>query len=257
MLLEGKVAAITGASRGIGRALATLFAREGADIVGIARSAGEESESIVEEIRSLGRRAIMVQGDVGNAKDVRRFENAWMSEFGRIDVLVNNAAIFIGKPIMEFSVAEWDRMQAVNVRGALLCCQAAGRWMIPHGSGAIVNVCSIAGRRAMPNRVCYSSTKGELEMFTRALGCEWAPLGVRVNGVAPGTVLTDLAKANMARGILAQEQVLERTPMRRFGEPEEIAKVALFLASDLASYVAGEVIAVDGGWASWGGWSLA
>ncbi len=254
MLLDGKVAAITGASRGIGRAVAAIFAREGADIVGIARNPGDESDSVVEVVRSIGRRAIMVQGDVSKEEDVRRFENAWMSEFGRVDILVNNAAIFLGKPIMEFSVAEWDSMQAVNVTGALLCCQAAGRSMLPNGHGAIVNICSIAGRRALPNRVCYSSTKGELEVFTRSLACEWAPLGVRVNGVASGTVLTDLAKTNIARGVLDQEEVLKRTPMRRLGEPEEIAKVALFLASDLASYVTGEIVAADGGWASWGGW---
>lgn len=254
MLLAGQNALVTGASRGIGRAIALRFAAEGANVIVNYIEDEKEADSVVHEIRSRGRRAEKVRADIGVSGDVRNMVEFALETFAKIDVLVNNAGKGLTKPFSSIQEEEWDRLMSVHLRGVFLATQLIGASMIQKGGGAIINISSVAGKAALPHRVMYSSVEAAKNMFTQALACEWASQNVRVNCIAPGTILTPLVKENFEKGLLDGERVLERTPLKRFGQPEEIASVAAFLASKEASYITGQTIYVDGGWTSWGGW---
>jgi NAD(P)-dependent dehydrogenase (short-subunit alcohol dehydrogenase family) len=256
MLLAGINALVTGSSRGIGRAIALRFAAEGANVVVHYLNNEEEAADVVTEIRALGARAELVRGDIADSKRVREIAAFADSAFGGIDVLVNNAGRGLTKPFSEISEEEWDRIIAVHMRGVFLMTQLLGDGMRRRKRGSIINISSVASRSALPLRVIYSSVEAAKNMFTQALACEWASDGVRINCIAPGTILTPLVQENFEKGLLDGESVLERTPLGRFGNPEEIAAVAAFLASRESSYVTGQTIFADGGWTSWGGWRL-
>ena len=256
MLLDNKTAVITGGARGIGKAIALEFAREGANIVFTYLQNEDEARKTTSEIEQIGARAIALQGDVRSDSSVRALFEHTLREFETVDILVNNAGSGLTKPFSTMSPDDWDRMLNVHLRGVFLACQLAGEPMRRQKSGSIINIASVAGGTALPNRVIYSTAQAGKMMFTKALACEWAQHGIRVNCIAPGTILTDLVRRNFELGLLDGGKVLERTPMGRFGETSEIASTAVFLASASASYVTGQVLFVDGGWTSWGGWPV-
>lgn len=247
MKLKDKIAIVTGASQGIGRGIALGFAEAGADVVVNCDRNIDGAETVANEIRTLGRRAQAIQGDVSRSNDVDRMIQQTLRTFGRIDILVNNAGIYVAGPIENLREEDWDRVIEVNLKGVFLCCQAVGRHMIERKSGgSIINVASISAHMPELNSGAYTPSKAGVIGLTRLLAVEWAKYGIRVNALSPGPVMTPLQ-----REAYPSEKLLEaRTraiPMNRHGTPEEMARVAIFLASGDSSYITGEDINVDGG----------
>jgi gluconate 5-dehydrogenase len=245
--LSGKVAVITGSSRGIGKAIAEAFAAAGASVVVSARNA-ELTENVAAAIVARGGRATGMPADVRNAADVKRLMQATAERLGRLDILVNSAGISpYWKDAEQMSEAEWDEIIAVNLKGTFLCAQAAGRVMIPQKAGRIINMSSVAGRVALPNLVAYCAAKGGVEQITKVLAVEWAEHHILVNAIAPGYVETDLTKGIQKRPKL-QEAIGRQTPLGRMAKAEEVTGAAIYLASEASAYVTGQTIVVDGGW---------
>lgn len=245
MRFEGRVAVITGAARGIGRACAERFLAEGArvaiadlDAEALSRTAGEIGPA---------ERVLAVTADVARKADVDALVAAALARFGRIDILVNNAGICPVADFLDFTEEEYDRTLAVNLKGAFLGTQAAGRAMITQGEGGvIINMSSINSGLANPSVAPYAISKGGLNQVTTTAAVALAPHGIRVCGVGPGTIATEIIKGAFTERA-GMHAILARTPMGRLGEPEEIAGVVAFLASDDASYITGETIYPDGG----------
>ncbi len=256
MLLKGMNALVTGSARGIGKAIALRFAEEGANIVVNYMQAAEEAAKVVDAVKARGVQAFAVKADIGSSDDVRRMVSVALEKFGAIDVLVNNAGRGLTKPFHTIQEDEWERTIAIHLKGVFLTTQLVGEVMRKQKRGSIINISSVASQVALPHRVIYCTVEAGKNMFTRAIACEWAPDGVRVNCIAPGTILTDLVRENFEKGLLDGSKVLERTPMGRFGETSEVASVAVFLASKESSYITGQTVYVDGGWTSWAGWPL-
>jgi NAD(P)-dependent dehydrogenase (short-subunit alcohol dehydrogenase family) len=242
MRLRGKVAAVTGATRGIGRAIALALAAEGADVLVHGRDAGA-GRAVAAAIEGLGRRAAWHAADLGDAGAGAGVAAAARAAFGRLDVLVNNAGLFQRRPALELSEAEWDRILDVNLRGAFFCAQAAARAMRDQGGGGvIVNVASDAAWSGGINPCAhYAASKAGMVSFTRSLAKELAPFGIRVNAIAPGLITTDMG------GTAGATLPDLRIPLGREGTPEEVAAVVVFLASDEASYVTGANLNLSGG----------
>ncbi|MDW8045209.1 MAG: glucose 1-dehydrogenase [Nitrososphaerota archaeon] len=247
MKLKDKVAIITGAGRGIGREIALLFAKEGANVV-INAAHLESAQRVANEVSLIGSRALAIQGDVSVNSDVEKMVKLTLNEFGKIDILVNNAGINLLKPILDLTEEEWDRIIDVNLKGVFLCLKEVGRIMIRQGYGNIINISSITGIGARPDRAAYAASKAGVIMLTKCAAVEWAKYGIRVNAIAPGTIMTERIKSIIAQGVYTEEMLKKRIPLGRIGETIDVAKVALFLASDDSSYITGEVIVVDGGW---------
>jgi len=245
MRLDGKVAIVTGAGSGIGRATAELFAQEGAKVV-VAEYRQAAGEETVELIRSHGGEAIFVRVDVSKAEQVERMAQQAVDAYGRIDILFNNAGIFILGTITDTEEAVWDKTMDVNLKGPYLCSKYVIPHMIRGGGGAIINASSSTGAHdAAANFAAYIASKGGVAMLTKAMAIDYAPHGIRVNAVAPGPTDTP-----MLREVLDEKAAAEFTasfPAKRFGQPTEIAQAVLFLASDEASFVTGLIMAVDGG----------
>jgi len=250
------VALITGSATGIGAATANHLARSGYDIV---TNGPPGAEDVVErlaaqetELAALGAQVLPVVADVRDPEQTRSLVTGAVERFGRIDALVNNAGFTMAKLVEDISIADWNDHLALHLRAhfdlAVLCSS-----YLKAAEGAVVNIGSVAGKVGLPGRTVYAAAKSGVEAFTRALACEWAADGVRVNCVAPGTIRTPLIERNLRLGFLSEEMVLARTPMKRFGTPEEVANVVHFLVSPASSYVTGQTIYVDGGWTSWGG----
>jgi NAD(P)-dependent dehydrogenase (short-subunit alcohol dehydrogenase family) len=247
MQLQDRCAVVTGAARGIGRAIALALARAGADVVVNSSASRNAAEETARDICRLGRRAIVCQADVSILEDVRRMVGETLEALGKIDILVNNAGIFINSPIEHVSEEDWDRVMDVNLKGVFLCCREAGRHLIERGrEGAIVNVASISARFPEVNGGAYTPSKAGVIGLTKLLAVEWAKYNIRVNAVSPGPVLTPLQQAAYpSTALLAARN--RAIPMKRHGTPEEIAEAVVFLASDRSSYMTGEEITVDGG----------
>ena len=253
MRLQGRVAAITGGALGIGRATALLFADEGAAVaLGDVETSG--AEAVVKEITGRGGRAIAVGVDVGDAGQVQAFVDRVVSAFGRLDVMFANAGIAHSAPFLDHPEAQWQRVLRVNLTGVFLCCQAAARHMVKQGGGRIITTASINGFRGVENLVGYNVAKAGVIEMTKTMAVELAQHRIAVNAIAPAQIDTRLTRTLPAE---ARRRRTERIPMGRFGEPEEVARAALFLASDDASFVTGHTLAVDGGYLAGGLWSSA
>ena len=236
-----RVVIVTGAARGIGAACARRFAREGARVV-LADVDDTPGQATADE---LGARYLHC--DVGDKAQVDAMVGRTMAEHGRIDVLVNNAGIFKAADFLEVTEDDFDAVLRVNLKGAFLVGQAVARVMAAAGRGAIVNMSSVNGVLAIPNIASYNVSKGGINQLTRVMALALADRGVRVNAVAPGTIATELAARAVLTSDDARARILSRTPLKRLGEPAEVADVVAWLASDAASYVTGEIVTVDGG----------
>lgn len=243
MVLEDKVAVVTGAARGIGRVIAMTLAEQGADIAVVDISL-EAAEAVASEIRSLGRRALAVSGSVDSAQDVESFVTKISSELGRIDILVNNAGITRDTLLLRMKEEDWDAVLNVNLKGAFLCTKAVSKLMVKQRYGRIVNISSVVGLMGNAGQVNYSASKAGLIGLTKSVARELASRNITVNAIAPGfitTSMTEVLAENVKEGLMAQ------IPLGRLGSPEDIANTAAFLVSDAASYITGQTIAVDGG----------
>jgi len=249
MKLAGKVAIITGAGSGIGRASALLFAAEGASVV-VADYAPQGGRETVNLIRQAGGEAIFVETDVSKAEDVERMVRTTIETFGHIDILFNNAAVTIPASVVDTSEEVWERTINIDLKGVFLPCKFAIPHMIAGGGGVIINTASMCGLVASPNQAPYSAAKGGVVALTRQMAIDYAPHGIRVNGIAPSEVRTPMFLGFINRAPDPEKKMAElvaRIPMGRVAEPEELARAALFLASDDASYITGVTLPVDGG----------
>ncbi|HOS99822.1 MAG TPA: 3-oxoacyl-ACP reductase family protein [Acidobacteriota bacterium] len=244
MDLSGRTALVTGASRGIGRAIARALAEAGADVlINYARSATAAQE-LAAEIASLGRRAEAVAADVADPAAVEAMFERLAATWGSLDILVNNAGVIRDNLVGGMDVADWDRVQSVNLRGAFLCTRAAAALMVPRHAGKIVNVASVSALRGGRGQTNYAAAKGGLLAFTRACAVELAPKGIQVNAVVPGLIATDMsARVRQRAGV----RLLQSIPAGRFGEPADVAPAVVFLASPAADYISGQALGVDGG----------
>jgi NAD(P)-dependent dehydrogenase (short-subunit alcohol dehydrogenase family) len=249
MKLEGKVALVTGGARGIGRGIAEVFAKEGADVaVNDIDTSGNATESIVQWIRSLGRRSMAIQGDVSNRHEVETMMKSVWEELGPIDILVNNAGIETIVPFLELTDEQWTRVADVNSRGPWLCSQVFCRRVVAEGRKAnIVNIGSVQAAKILPGRTHYAPVKLGLEALTRNTSAEMTPLGIRVNCVHPGFIATDMTDW-IVKDPAIFSTVVSQISVGRAGEPQDIGRVVAFLASEEAAYITGQSIHVDGGW---------
>ena len=247
MRLRGKVALVTGAGQGIGFACARALAREGASVMLAERdeAAGTAAAKALSEEKH---QAAFVRCDVSRKVEMDAAVAEAVKAYGRLDILVANAGIVHAAEFLDLEEADFDRVLAVNLKGMFLAGQAAARQMVKQGSGgAIVNMSSVNAILAIPNQVPYVVSKGGINQLTKVMAMSLAPHGIRVNAIGPGTILTELAKTAVLGNREAERKILSRTPMGRMGEPEEVASVAVFLASDEASYLTGQTIYPDGG----------
>src|SRR6476661_5607653 len=248
MKLKGKVALVTGASRGIGRGIAEVLAEEGADVAVNYVANAKQAEETAELVRAKGRRAITVKGDVASRADVEAMIDKSWKDLGPLDILVNNAGIETIVPFLELTDDQWTRLVDVNLRGEWLCSQVFCRRAIAEGrKGSIVMIGSIQAGKVLPGRTHYAPTKLGLEALTRNMSAEMTPLGIRVNCVHPGLIDTDMTAWVMKRPDLLPG-ILSQISVGRAGAPREIGTVVAFFASDEASYLTGQSIHVDGGW---------
>lgn len=247
MKLAGKVAFVTGAARGIGLACAEALARAGASVMmsDVNEAAGRPE---AQRLRALGLATSFVVCDVARRAQVDAAVESTAREFGRLDIVVANAGIVHAAEFLDLDEADFDRVLAVNLKGVFLAGQAGARRMVKQGGGgAIINMSSVNALLAIPNQVPYGVSKGAVNQLTKVMAVSLAPHGIRVNGIGPGTILTELARTAVLGNREAERRILSRTPMGRMGEPAEIASVAVFLASDDASYLTGQTIYPDGG----------
>lgn len=243
-MLAGKVALVTGASRGIGRAIAVQLAEQGADVV--VNYAGSEAaaKETVEQIKALGREAIMIRANVASADEVNRMFEEALERFGKLDILVNNAGITRDNLIMRMKEEEWDEVIATNLKGVFNCIKAATRPMMKQRGGRIINITSVVGVLGNPGQANYVAAKAGVIGLTKTTARELASRNITVNAVAPGFIDTDMT-AKLPDDVKAS--MMSQIPLARLGQPEDIARVVCFLASDAASYMTGQTLHVDGG----------
>jgi len=248
MKLDNKTAIVTGARRGIGRAIALALAKEGANVV-VSDISQEDCQKVVTEIEGLGRRGLALKCNVASRAEVEDMVRRTVAEFGKVDILVNNAGIISFKPFLELTDEDWDNTLNVNLKGQFLCARAVAKEMAKNKWGRIINIASISSGGcgiAFPLVAHYTASKGGVMALTEALAVELTPQGINVNAICPGAIDTDMVKAVKEGGQL--EQILLRIPKGRLGQPEDIANLAVFLASDESDYITGAAIVIDGGW---------
>ena len=243
--LNGKVAVVVGGTSGIGRAIAHGFAQAGADVIPTSRRS-EQVDLAAQEIEGFGRRSLRVTSDVADRASLQRVLNQTLEVFGKVDILVNSAGRTKRGPTLDFSEEDWTNILDTNLTGTLRACQVFGGHMLDRGSGSIINIASLSTFVALHEVAAYSASKAAVGSLTKSLAVEWSSRGVRVNAIAPGVFRTALNQKLLDETDRGREFLL-RTPMKRFGNVEELAGVAIFLASDAASFVTGEILAVDGG----------
>ncbi len=253
MRLRDCVAVITGSSMGIGEAIAWAYAREGARLVVNSRSP-ERGERVARALREEGHDAIALAGDVREKATAERLAAAAQQRWNRLDVLVNNAGTSMIGPSEALPEEGWRLTLDTNLTGAFFCAQAAAGVMIPQRRGVILNIASILGEVGLPKRAAYCASKHGLIGLTKVLAAEWARYGIRVVSIDPAYIKTPMDERDQVSGDYSNADIERRTPAGRFGTAEEVAKVAIFLASDDASYITGSRVTVDGGWVAYGGW---
>jgi NAD(P)-dependent dehydrogenase (short-subunit alcohol dehydrogenase family) len=245
--VDGKVALVTGGARGLGRTMAAALAEAGADIALSGRSRDACQEAAHAIAASTGRRVCAFQADVTKIDDVENLASGVEAELGRIDILINNAGVNIRGPVQQLSEADWDAVIDTNLKGPFLCARSIGPRMVSRGWGRVINMGSIMGVVALPGRAPYASSKAGIINLTRVLALEWAGTGVTVNALCPGAFGTDMNRSLLDDPVKYKEFV-SQIPMGRWGEVDELAGAAVFLASEASSYVTGSSIFVDGGW---------
>jgi len=244
--LTGRVAIITGGSVGLGRQMAEGLAEMGANLVLCARKK-ERCQQAAEELQKLGVRTLALGCDVKNPANVQEVADTTISEFGRIDILINNAGTSWGAPVEEMQLEHWNKVMETNLTGTFLFSQAVGKVMVPKRRGKIINIASVAGLRGAPpefQAIGYHASKGGVIAFTRDLACKWGIHNIQVNAIAPGWFPTNMSKVVMERN---KEAFLSRIPLRRFGNDHDLKGAAVFLSSGASDYVTGHVLVVDGG----------
>jgi glucose 1-dehydrogenase len=244
--LDDRVVVVTGGAQGIGEACARRLVGDGA-AVALWDMSDVPGERLAAELTAAGHRAIYRHCNVALAADVNAALAATLAAYGRVDGLVNNAGIFKAADFLDITEADWDAVLDVNLKGSFLVGQAVAREMVRAGGGSVVNMSSVNGRLAIPTIASYNASKGGIDQLTRVMALALADRGVRVNAVAPGTIATELARNAVLTSDEARARILSRTPMKRLGEPSEIADVCAFLLSDASSYITGEIVVVDGG----------
>ncbi len=245
--LHGKVAVVTGASSGIGKSIALEFGRSGASVVVNYHGHQEDAEDVVKQIADAGSKAIAVQGDVSQQEDVCNLVAQAVEHFGKLDIMVNNAGIEQKMPFLDTPLEVWQKIIAVNLTGTWLGCQESARQMVRQGGGGrIINISSVHEELPMPTNAPYCAAKGGMRMLMRTIAVELAPHGITVNNIAPGAIDTPM-DANLKHDPKLMSQLLSEIPLRRMGKPEEVAKLAAFLASDDAAYITGSTYFIDGG----------
>ena len=243
MELTGKVALVTGAAQGIGKAVALMLARNGADIV-VSDVNVEKAQETSQEIQSLGRKALALKVDVSRPDDVDRMVQTIVEQFGRIDILVNNAGIARDKLILRLTEEDWDAVLDVNLKGTFNCTKAVVRHMMKQRSGKIVNIASVVGEMGNAGQANYAASKAGVIGLTKTIAREFAQRGITVNAIAPGYIQTPMTDALPEK---AKEELKRMIPMERLGQPEDVANAVLFLVSEASSYITGQVLNVNGG----------
>jgi 3-oxoacyl-[acyl-carrier protein] reductase len=244
MKLKDKVALVTGASRGLGKAISLKLAAEGARVTVNYMKNADKAEEVVKEIISGGGSAAAMQADITSLPEVEKMVDSLYEQFGRIDILVNNAGVTRDELLLSMTPEDWDIVIRTNLGGLFNCTKAVAKYMMVQKSGRIINISSVAGERGGRGQSNYAASKGGINAFTRSVAMELAPKKITVNAVAPGVVETEMSSTVIRR---AKDIILDAVALKRLGQPEEIANVVAFLASDDASYITGEVIRVDGG----------
>lgn len=244
--LDGDVAIVTGASRGLGLAMAEALAEAGSNVVLAARDE-ETLETVAKGIRSLGVKALVVPTDVANENELDRLVERTVEDFGRIDILVNNAGATVRRPAMDFSIEDWDKVIAVNLRSVFLLSQKVARVMAPLGGGRIINVASMTSEVGVPTIPPYAASKGGIRQLTKALAVEWAKHNIRVNAVGPGFMHTDMTEP-LYQDPERHDKIINRVAIKRWGKPEDLKGAVVYLASKASEYVTGHILYVDGGY---------
>jgi 3-oxoacyl-[acyl-carrier protein] reductase len=243
-MLTGKVAVVTGAGKGIGRAIALKLAQHGASIVINYRSSAKEAEEVIQEIRKNGGKAEMVQGDVSSFEDADKVIKFAVESFGRLDILVNNAGITKDTLLLRMKEEDFSKVLDVNLKGVFNCTKHASAVMLKQKSGKIINISSVVGLIGNAGQSNYAAAKAGILGFTKSVAKELGTRGITVNAIAPGFITTDMTEVLADK---VKEKLIENVPLKRLGSPEDVANLAAFLASDNASYITGQVINVDGG----------
>lgn len=244
--LKGKTAIVTGASSGIGRGTAILLAKAGADVVLAARRIDRLKE-VAAEIEKMGQKALAIRMDVTKKEDIQNAVSETIKTFGKIDILVNNAGVLDSKSFMEIDDESWNKVLDVNLRGYLWTSQETAKKMVKNKQGKIINIASIAGLGAFPQSTAYNISKAAVIMLTKSMSTDLGPLGINVNAVAPGVIETEMTQ-DMLKDPKTMEGFLSKIPLARTGKADDIASAVAFLASNLADYITGTVLVVDGGW---------
>jgi NAD(P)-dependent dehydrogenase (short-subunit alcohol dehydrogenase family) len=251
MKLKDRVAIITGASKGIGKGIGVRYSQEGAKVVLASRSVDLLS-AIVDEIKKTGGQALAFAVDVRKPESIQEVVDRTVAKYGRLDIMVNNAGISMAHPSEDLSSEEWTRAVETDLFGVFYGSQSAARQMMRQGGGCVINVTSVYGLVAAPMRAAYCASKAGANMLTKVLAIEWASKNIRVNAIAPGYIRTELVQDLIDKGILPVGAIEKRTPKGRIGEVTDVLALAVYLASDEASFMTGSIVTIDGGWTAYG-----